>query len=121
MPADESGSTNRFRTSRRTFLATSAAAAAAGATGIAATPANAVPANSALANNALANNATSGWPSGPGYPITPQPPDRQLRQILNQLDKKRLYATVNGLTTFGTRHTLSSQTDSQRGIGAARD
>jgi hypothetical protein len=121
MPADESGSTNRFHTSRRTFLATSAAAAAAGATGIAATPANAVPANPALANTALANNATSDWPSGPGYPITPQPPDRQLRQILNQLDEKRLYATVNGLTTFGTRHTLSSQTDPQRGIGAARD
>ena len=29
--------------------------------------------------------------------------------------------TVRGLVAFGTRHTLSSQTDPQRGIGAARD
>ncbi|HEY4021571.1 MAG TPA: M20/M25/M40 family metallo-hydrolase [Pseudonocardiaceae bacterium] len=111
MPADESGSVNRFRTSRRTFLATSAAAAAVGATGLASTAAGA------------ATNVDQGndWPAGPGRRITSQAPDRQLRQILGELDQDRLYATVSGLTTFGTRHTLSSQTDPQRGIGAARD
>lgn len=111
MPDDESGSVNRFRTSRRAFLATSAAAAAVGATGIAATPAAADP----------GQKAVDDWPSGPGSRITPQPPDRELRQILAELDQDRLYATVSGLTTFGTRHTLSSQTDPKRGIGAARD
>ena len=108
MPADQP---DRFRSSRRTFLATTAAAATLGATGLTATPATADP----------AHNPTTEWPPGPGTPATPQPPDRQLRQLLAELDQNRLHATVNTLTTFGTRHTLSSQTDPQRGIGAARD
>ena len=82
-----------------------------GATGIAANAASADP----------NQNTTNDWPSGPGRRIVPQPPDRELRQILAELDQDRLRATVSGLTTFGTRHTLSSQTDPNRGIGAARD
>ncbi len=66
-------------------------------------------------------NSHDDWPAGPGRPISPQPPDRQLRQILAELDQQRLYDTVSTLTTFGTRHTLSSQTDPKHGIGAARD
>jgi hypothetical protein len=115
MPADESESVKRFRTSRRAFLATTAAAAAAGATGLAATTA------SAATSADQAQNVNNDWPAGPGRLISPQPPDRQLRQILDELDQQRLYDTVSMLTTFGTRHTLSSQTDPQRGIGAARD
>jgi hypothetical protein len=104
-----------MRTSRRAFLATTAAAAAAGATGLAATAA------SAEASADQAQNSGKDWPAGPGRPITSQRPDRQLRQILDQLDQQRLHDTVSMLTTFGTRHTLSSQTDPKRGIGAARD
>ena len=115
MPADESESVNRLRTSRRAFLATTATAAAAGATGLAATTA------SAATSADQAQNSGNDWPAGPGRPISPQPPDRQLRQIINQLDQQRIHDTVSMLTTFGTRHTLSSQTDPQRGIGAARD
>jgi hypothetical protein len=39
--------------------------------------------------------------------------------MLNQVDPARIRATILRLTQFGTRHTLSSQTDPVRGIGAA--
>jgi hypothetical protein len=51
----------------------------------------------------------------------PQTPDRELRRLLAEIDERRVRATVERLVAFGTRHTLSSQTDPARGIGAARD
>jgi hypothetical protein len=63
----------------------------------------------------------NGPPTGPGLPPLPQPPDRDLRSVLRDVDKDRIEATVNRLVGFGTRHTLSSQDDPLRGIGAARD
>src|SRR5438477_554253 len=57
----------------------------------------------------------------PGRPARPQQPDKQLRQLLREIDPKRIEATIQKLVSFGTRHTLSSQTDPVRGIGAARD
>lgn len=53
--------------------------------------------------------------------MTQQMPDAELHSILNEIDPQRIRATIEKLTTFGTRHTLSSQTDPVRGIGAARD
>jgi hypothetical protein len=100
-----------LRPNRRGFLAASAVAAAAGAASIAAP-------GTAFADTA---DFTKGWPAGPGQPIRPQAPDRELLEILRSLDRDRMRATVAKLTTFGTRHTLSSQTDPVRGIGAARD
>ena len=100
--------TDRLRPSRRTFL--TGAVAAAGAAGLAGTPAA-----------ADGVGAPDDWPDGPGQRVRPQPPDAELRRILGELDPERMRATVAELTTFGTRHTLSSQTDPQRGIGAARD
>ena len=41
--------------------------------------------------------------------------------MLAQIDPERVNATITKLVSFGTRHTLSSQTDPVRGIGAARD
>ncbi len=41
------------------------------------------------------------------------------RQAADQVSQERLRATVEKLVGFGTRHTLSSQTDPNRGIGAA--
>jgi hypothetical protein len=41
------------------------------------------------------------------------------RETADQVSAERLRATVEKLVSFGTRHTLSSQTDSKRGIGAA--
>jgi hypothetical protein len=57
--------------------------------------------------------------TGPGRPPLPQVPDQELRRLLGELDPGRIQATVIRLTEFGTRHTLSSQTDPVRGIGAA--
>jgi hypothetical protein len=59
--------------------------------------------------------------AGPGRRPQPQAPDRDLRRLLGELDEHRIRATVTRLVGFGTRHTLSSQTDPVRGIGAARD
>ena len=85
---------------RRTVLTATAAGAA--ALGTAAVPAEA---------------ATRGHhPSA-----TAQPPSRELRSLLRELDSARIEATVRKLVSFGTRHTLSAQDDRDRGIGAARD
>ena len=52
--------------------------------------------------------------------IKPQPPDADLRRLLAAIDPARIKATVEKLASFGTRHTMSSQTDPERGVGAAR-
>lgn len=61
------------------------------------------------------------WPIGPGASLRPQQPPADLRQILSQIDPRRVEAIITKLVSFGTRHTLSNQTDPMRGIGAARD
>ncbi|TDO41657.1 M20/M25/M40 family metallo-hydrolase [Paractinoplanes brasiliensis] len=50
-----------------------------------------------------------------------KPPSRELRTILREIDPGRIETIVRKLVSFGTRHTLSSQDDPVRGIGAARD
>lgn len=57
----------------------------------------------------------------PGKPIRPQQPEARLRALLAKVDERRVAETVRHLAGFGTRHTLSSQDDPRRGIGAARD
>ena len=49
----------------------------------------------------------------------PTPQDARLAKIASAVDAARMKATVERLVGFGTRHTLSSQTDPKRGIGAA--
>jgi Peptidase family M28 len=71
--------------------------------------------------SAAAADSSDNVGSGPGQPVTPQAPDAELRALLRELDQDRFQATVEKLASFGTRHTLSSQTDPVRGIGAARD
>ena len=46
-------------------------------------------------------------------------PDARLRQIIAPVSQGQLRSTIETLVGFGTRHTLSSQTDPKRGIGAA--
>ncbi|WP_151485153.1 M28 family metallopeptidase [Streptomyces albicerus] len=89
------------RPSRRTVL-TATAAAGAASVGAAATTAEAAE-------------------SGSRPPATAQPPSRELRALLREIDPARIEATVRKLVSFGTRHTLSIQDDPARGIGAARD
>lgn len=61
------------------------------------------------------------WPDGPGRPDRPQQADATLQRILADIDPARIRHTIETLVGFGTRHTLSTQTDPRRGIGAARD
>ncbi|BCJ41459.1 aminopeptidase [Actinoplanes ianthinogenes] len=65
----------------------------------------------------LAASARAAQAAGPRR----RSPDRALREILREIDPRRIEETVRRLADFGTRHTLSSQTDPVRGIGAARD
>jgi len=44
---------------------------------------------------------------------------QQPRQIADAVSERSLRAMVEKLVSFGTRHTLSSQTDPKRGIGAS--
>src|SRR4051795_8401354 len=61
------------------------------------------------------------WPDGPGRRNRAQEPDHELRSILAEIDRHRIEANVRKLVSFGTRHTLSTQDDPDHGIGAARD
>jgi hypothetical protein len=53
--------------------------------------------------------------------LSRQAPDPALRAMLREIDPDRIKATILKLVSFGTRHTASSQTDPNRGIGAATD
>jgi len=58
-------------------------------------------------------------PGATGQLVRAQAPDQELIGILRQVNPSNLQQTVRKLVGFGTRHTLSSQTDPARGIGAA--
>jgi hypothetical protein len=58
-------------------------------------------------------------PAGTGSASNTGNFDPALRALIRQIDPQRIQATILRLTQFGTRHTLSSQTDPVRGIGAA--
>ena len=47
-------------------------------------------------------------------------PNPQIEKILAEISSANIEATIRKLVSFGTRHTMSSQDDPQRGIGAAR-
>src|SRR5690348_7368138 len=49
----------------------------------------------------------------------PPSTDTKLRSIIQPVSGAQMKKTVEKLVSFGTRHTLSSQTDPKRGIGAA--
>ncbi|WP_245703183.1 M28 family metallopeptidase [Streptomyces lushanensis] len=73
---------------------------------------------------AVAQAAPAAAPAGRGKEdraATAQAPGRELRELLKEIDRDRIEATVRRLAAFGTRHTLSTQDDPERGIGAARD
>jgi hypothetical protein len=47
--------------------------------------------------------------------------DGEIAQMVGQVDARNIERTIRTLASFGTRHTLSSQDDPRRGVGAARD
>jgi Peptidase family M28 len=103
--------------SRRSFLATGGVAAGALAGGALAPTA----AHAAHAHHAASGIEPPPWPDGPGHRNRPQHADATLRRILDDIDPARIRHTIETLVGFGTRHTLSTQTNPHRGIGAARD
>jgi hypothetical protein len=60
----------------------------------------------------LLSSAADAVPPSPG-------PEAKVADIARAVDAARMQATIEKLVSFGTRHTLSSQTDPKRGIGAA--
>jgi hypothetical protein len=68
------------------------------------------------------NAFDASWPpSSVGQPLIPQKPDAETQAMINQVSADRVKNIVTTLANFGTRHTMSSQNDTKRGIGAARD
>jgi len=66
--------------------------------------------------------ADAAWPpSNIGSLLKPQAPDAELREMLSEIDPARIQAIIEKLVSYGTRHTLSQQNSTTRGIGAARD
>jgi len=63
--------------------------------------------------------ALIGAAPAPAPAPVPAEPYAQLRQIVAPVSGAEMKKTVEKLVSFGTRHTLSSQTDPKRGIGAA--
>ena len=64
----------------------------------------------------------TGWPpSDVGKKLVPQAPTDELKEMLREIDPANIEAIIKKLVSFGTRHTLSQQNSSTRGIGAARD
>jgi hypothetical protein len=51
----------------------------------------------------------------------PPSPEAKLKAMIAPVSGAQMKRTVEKLVSFGTRHTLSSQTDPKRGIGAALD
>lgn len=51
----------------------------------------------------------------------PPSPNAKLKEIIAPVSGAQMKRAVEKLVSFGTRHTLSSQTDPKRGIGAALD
>jgi hypothetical protein len=97
----------RSGSTRRTFLSASAVTAVAAPIVAQSATASAAPVAGAAAARS-ANLITS-----------PTNFDPDLRALLRQIDPNRIQEIIQKLVSFGTRHTASSQTDPNRGIGAA--
>ncbi|MGI8812039.1 MAG: M20/M25/M40 family metallo-hydrolase [Pyrinomonadaceae bacterium] len=49
------------------------------------------------------------------------PPNADIQKMVREVSAKNIETTIRKLVSFGTRNTLSEQSDPARGIGAARD
>ncbi|ORY18529.1 putative zinc metalloprotease [Clohesyomyces aquaticus] len=66
--------------------------------------------------------ANAEWPpSEVGAELVPQAPDDELKEMLDAVSAANIETIIKKLVSFGTRHSMSNQTDPVRGIGAARD
>ena len=72
-----------------------------------------------LMMGAGAMRAQSGGSGAKAAQATASPSD--IAQMTREIDARNIERTIRALVGFGTRNTLSTQTDTKRGIGAARD
>jgi Peptidase family M28/Fibronectin type III domain len=75
----------------------------------------------AAATVAVVGSPATGHPGGGDRPPDWWRPPRDVRGMLDEVSAKSLERYDRALVGFGTRHTLSTQDDPNRGIGAARD
>jgi hypothetical protein len=68
----------------------------------------------ASAAMALGTRSAEGGGDHHGPPVS-----KDVRHMLRDISARNIEHSINTLAAFGTRHTLSSQTDPNRGIGAA--
>lgn len=66
-------------------------------------------------------SAASWPPTTVGKPNLPQEPSEDLASILSQVNSTNIENIILKLVSFGTRHTLSEQNSTTRGVGAARE
>lgn len=74
-----------------------------------------------LINSATAQTAGRSTRSRAPQPATIAKRQQQIGQIVQQIAARNIERSIRKLVSFGTRNTLSSQSDPNRGIGAARD
>jgi hypothetical protein len=75
-----------------------------------------------LINSATAQTASrSTKPARSSQPATTAKRQQQIAQLVQEIDARNIERSIRKLVSFGTRNTLSSQSDPRRGIGAARD
>ncbi|MDH2429004.1 M28 family metallopeptidase [Sphaerisporangium sp. TRM90804] len=72
-----------------------------------------------LATGLVTPAASSG--AAPEDPASRLPRDAEIARMVEAVDPRGVQRSIAKLASFGTRHTLSSQDDPARGIGAARD
>ena len=70
----------------------------------------------AAATLAVGSKSASGGGRNHARPVS-----KDVRQMLQEVSSRNIEQTDHKLVSFGTRHTLSSQTDPSRGIGAATE
>lgn len=81
-----------------------------------------LPAPIAVNDGSYTDCANAAWPpSVVGKELVPQAPTDELKEMLNEVKPANIEAIIEKLVSFGTRHTLSTQNSTTRGIGAARD
>ncbi|QYJ88238.1 M28 family metallopeptidase [Shewanella halotolerans] len=76
---------------------------------------------SAVNQSARNQNALNQSALGQSPYTAPSQEDLRLYEIAGAPQPARIQQDIQTLVNFGTRHTLSSQTDKERGIGAARN
>jgi len=69
----------------------------------------------------LAASATAQTREARRKPFATSARQPQIVRIVQEIDARNIEKTIRKLVSFGTRNTLSTQSDPNRGIGAARD